>query len=78
MERIGRYDIDYVFNILRSRAFIDHSNEINGIYAISDDTAPIFKKSDWDEIEIKKITKWFYYSQLRTKICQSITTKTRL
>ncbi len=60
--------IDYVFNILRSRAFIDHSNEINGIYAIIPMILHRYlKKSDWDEIEIKKITKWFYYSQLRQR-----------
>ena len=49
---------DYVFNILRSRAFIDHSIEQWNLRNNSNDIAPIFKKSDWMN-EIKKLLSGF-------------------
>lgn len=69
--------LDYVINILRSNAFIDHTDEINSIYALVPIIVFCFdRKGDpLTELEIKKIIKWFYYSQLRTRYISQLPQK---
>lgn len=68
-KRLDEQILDYVVNILRMHAFVDHSDEINSTFALVPIIAFVFKKPSGklNEIEIKKLTKWFYYSQLRQR-----------
>jgi len=61
--------LDYVLNLLQSQAFVDHSSEINTPYALVPIIAYVSRKPDFKltQIEIKKIIKWFYYSQIRQR-----------
>ncbi|MCY4303483.1 MAG: DUF262 domain-containing protein [Aestuariivita sp.] len=68
-ERLDKQVLDYVVNILRSHAFVDHSDEINSVFALIPLIAYIYRKSNnqLTEIEIKKAVKWFYFSQIRQR-----------
>jgi hypothetical protein len=61
--------LDYACNLLQSQAFVDHSEEINSVYALVPIIAYIYRKPGHklNEAEICKIVKWFYYSQIRTR-----------
>ncbi len=58
--------LDYVFNILKSQAYIDHTKEVNSVYSFVPIIVYAFNKdNNLSQLEIKKIIKWFYYSQIR-------------
>lgn len=61
--------LDYVANILRTHAFVDHTDEINSVFALIPIISFVFHKPQGklNETEIKQIIKWFYYSQLRQR-----------
>lgn len=71
--------IDHVINILKTHAYVDHSKEINSVYAL----VPIivytynkYKKNEsFSEPEIKKIVKWYYYSQIRQRYVSQLPQK---
>lgn len=69
--------LDYVVSLLRSQAYVDHSNEINSVYAIVPIISYVFKKGkeSLTQIEIKKIIKWFYYSQIRQRYISQLQQK---
>lgn len=76
-EKLDKYVLDYAFNILQSQAFIDHTKEINSVYALVPIIKYIFNKPDGKlkEEEISKIVKWFYYSQLRQRYVSQLPQK---
>ena len=55
-EKLESNTLDYVFNILKSHAFIDHTKEINSVYALVPIIVYAFNKgkTKMTEIEIKK------------------------
>jgi len=61
--------LDYVVNIMRTHAFVDHSDEINSVYALIPIIVYVYKKGKkkLTSSEIKKMVKWFYYSQIRQR-----------
>lgn len=69
--------LDYVCNIMRSHAFIDHTKEINSVYAL----VPIIifafhkEKQTFTQQEIQKIVKRFYYSQIRQRYISQLPQK---
>ena len=69
--------LDYVMNMLRSNAYIDHTWEINSIYAL----VPIIvycydkKGKHLSDKEIRKVVKWFYYSQIRNRYVSQLPQK---
>ncbi len=69
--------LDYLVNLLRSQAYIDHSQEINSVYALIPMVAYIYKKGteSLTQDEIKKIIKWFYYSQIRQRYISQLQQK---
>lgn len=69
--------LDYVVNLLRSHAYVDHSNEINSVYALVPVIVYVFKKekTSLTQEEIKKIVKWFYYSQIRQRYISQLPQK---
>lgn len=69
--------LDYVFNILKSHAYIDHTKEINSVYALVPIIVYAYRKgkSKMSETEIKKAVKWFYYSQVRNRYISQLPQK---
>ncbi len=69
--------LDYVCNLLQSQAFIDHTEEINSVYALLPLISYAFNKPDGklNEEEIKKSIKWFYYSQIRFRYISQLPQK---
>ena len=69
--------LDYVASIMRSHAFVDHTDEINSVYALVPIIAFCFQKrgKHLDESEIRKLVKWFYYSQIRTRYVSQLPQK---
>ena len=61
--------LDYVANLLRAYAYVDHSDEINSVFALIPIISYVFKTDEatLNEQEIKKAVKWFYYSQVRQR-----------
>ena len=59
--------LDYVVNIMRSKALVDHTAEMNSIYALVPIIVYCFdrKGQHLNDLEINKMVKWFYYSQIR-------------
>src|SRR2546427_744895 len=59
----------YVVNLMRTNAFVDHTDEINSPYALVPIIVYCFDRSatHLTDAEIRKMVKWFYYSQLRTR-----------
>jgi len=76
-DQLDKYTLDYVFNIMRSQAFIDHSKEINSAYALIPIIAFAFNKgkTPLNQLEIKKAVKWFYYSQIRQRYISQLPQK---
>jgi uncharacterized protein with ParB-like and HNH nuclease domain len=69
--------LDYTFNLLQSQAFIDHTAEINSVYALVPIITYVYLKPDHKllEEEIKKVVKWFYYSQIRFRYVSQLPQK---
>lgn len=68
--------LDYVINIFKTHAYIDHSNEINSVYALIPVIVYAYNKDgELDETEIKKIVKWFYYSQIKQRYISQLQQK---
>ena len=65
--------LDYVFNIMRSQAYVDHTKEVNSVFAFIPIIVYVFNKDSesLSESEIKKVIKWFYYSQIRNRYVSS-------
>jgi len=69
--------LDYVCNLLQSQAYVDHTDEINSVYALIPLISYTFNKPDskLNEEEIKKSIKWFYYSQIRNRYISQLPQK---
>lgn len=68
--------LDYVANLLQSHAFIDHTDEINSVYALIPIIVYCFHKGDHlSDLEIRKMVKWFYYSQIRGRYVSQLPQK---
>lgn len=76
-EKLDKEVLDYVVNILQSHAYVDHSEEINSIYALIPVVVYVYNKgiTALSETEIKKVIKWFYYSQIRQRYISSLPQK---
>lgn len=69
--------LDYACNLLQSHAYVDHSSEINSVYALVPLIAYIYSKPGHklDEQEIEVAIKWFYYSQVRFRYISQLPQK---
>ncbi|QDA57216.1 GmrSD restriction endonuclease domain-containing protein [Thermomonas aquatica] len=76
-KRLDEQVLDYVVNLLRSRAFVDHTNEISSVYALVPMIVYCFDKQGTHptESEINKMVKWFYYSQVRARYVSQLPQK---
>lgn len=68
-ERLDKQVLDYMVNLLRAHAFVDHTDEINSPYALVPIIVYCFDKNGvhLTDAEIRKMVKWFYYSQIRAR-----------
>ena len=75
--RLENQVLDYVVNLLRTYAFIDHTDEINSIYALIPIIVYCFDREGQalSELEIRKMVKWFFYSQIRTRYISQLPQK---
>jgi hypothetical protein len=69
--------LDYVASVMRSHAFVDHTDEINSVYALIPIMVYCFNKGGrhLTDTEIRKLVKWFYYSQIRTRYVSQLPQK---
>lgn len=76
-DRLSKDTLDYVFNIMKSQAYIDHTKEINSVYALIPIIVYAFRKGKekMSQAEIKKAIKWFYYSQIRVRYISQLQQK---
>ncbi len=69
---LDEHVLDYIMNIMKTHAYIDHTQEINSVYALIPIIVYGYRKFQEGEKhlsqeEIKKIVKWFYFSQIRQR-----------
>jgi hypothetical protein len=76
-KRLDDQALDYAINLLRSSAFVDHTDEINSIYALVPIIVYCFDKNGQHltDSEIRKMVKWFYYSQVRARYVSQLPQK---
>ncbi len=76
-EKLDKEILDYVFNILKSQAYIDHTKEVNSVYSFVPIIVYVYKKgvNNISQLEIKKMVKWFYYSQIRNRYISQLPQK---
>jgi uncharacterized protein with ParB-like and HNH nuclease domain len=76
-ERLDKQVLDYVVNLLRTNAFVDHTQEINSPYALVPIIVYCFDKEGkyLSDTDISKMVKWFYYSQVRTRYTSQLPQK---
>ena len=76
-ERLDKQVLDYVVNLLRMRAFVDHLHEISSPYALVPIIVYCFGKkgTHLTDLEIRKMVKWFYYSQIRARYVSQLPQK---
>ena len=76
-KELDEYVLDYVLNVMKSQAFIDHTKEINSVFALVPIIVYTFnkKRDKLNDEEIKKIVKWFYYSQIRARYVSQLSSK---
>jgi uncharacterized protein with ParB-like and HNH nuclease domain len=69
--------LDYTLNLLQSQGYVDHSDEINSVYALVPIITYVYLKPNHklNEEEIKKVIKWFYYSQVRFRYISQLPQK---
>ena len=69
--------LDYVFNIMKSQAYIDHTKEVNTNFAFIPIIVYAYNKGKekLNQQEVKKIVKWFYYSQIRQRYISQLQSK---
>ena len=76
-ERLDKQVLDYVVNLLRASAFVDHFHEISSPYALVPIIVYCFDKegAHLTDLEIRKMVKWFYYSQIRARYVSQLPQK---
>lgn len=76
-DRLEKQVLDYVVNVMRANAFVDHSDEINSPYALVPIIVYCFGKNGkhLTDFEIRKMVKWFFYSQVRTRYVSQLPQK---
>ncbi|MHC9061188.1 GmrSD restriction endonuclease domain-containing protein [Nitrospira sp. CMX1] len=76
-QRLDSQVLDYVVNLLRTSAFVDHVHEISSPYALVPIIVYCFDKrgKHLNDLETRKLVKWFYYSQIRVRYVSQLPQK---
>lgn len=74
---LDTHTLDYVMNLMRSQAYIDHTKEINSVYALIPIIVYAYNKGKepLSQDEINRTVKWFYYSQIRNRYISQLPQK---
>jgi hypothetical protein len=69
--------LDLVLNLMRDKAYIEHTKEINSVYALIPIIVFVYHRGSKNltELDIKKFIKWFYYSQIRQRYVSQLPQK---
>jgi hypothetical protein len=74
--KLDSHVLDYVCNLMQSRAFVDHTKEINSVYALIPIIVYAYNHNGkMSEEKIKKAIKWFYYAQIRNRYISQLPQK---
>lgn len=75
-DKLDTDTLDYVMNLMRSKAYIDHTSEINSIYALIPIISFCFnQKEAIPEPQLWRIIKWFYFSQIKARYVSQLPQK---
>jgi hypothetical protein len=76
-DRLDTQVLDYVVNLMRANAFVDHTDEINSPYALVPVIVYCFDKDGTHlaDAELRKMVKWFFFSQVRTRYSSQLPQK---
>ena len=76
-DRLDKQVLDYVVNLMRANAYVDHTDEINSPYALVPIIVYCFDKNGAHptDAEIRKMVKWFFYSQVRARYVSQLPQK---
>ena len=76
-KRLDEQVLDYVVNLLRTHAYVDHLKEVSSPYALVPIIVYCFDKAGQHlgTLEIRKMVKWFYYSQVRARYVSQLPQK---
>ena len=76
-DKLNKYVLDYVMNLMRTKAFVDHTAEINSVYALIPVIVFCYQKhgETIPEQQLWRIIKWFYYSQIRKRYISQLPQK---
>lgn len=75
-DKLDTYTLDYVMNIMQQHAYVDHTKEINSVYALVPIIAFCYKQDNkLSQQDIAKIVKWFYFSQIRQRYISQLPQK---
>ena len=76
-QRLDKQVLDYVVNLMRTNAFVDHIHEINSPYALVPIIVYCFDKTGQHltDLETRKMVKWFFYSQIRARYVSQLPQK---
>jgi hypothetical protein len=76
-ERLENHTLDYVMRLMKTHAFVDHTKEINSVYALVPILVYVYRKGTQplSQEEINKIVKWFYYAQIRNRYASQLPQK---
>jgi uncharacterized protein with ParB-like and HNH nuclease domain len=76
-DRLENHVLDYVVTIMRDNAFVDHTHEINSPYALVPIIVYCYDKNEelLTDAQIRKMVKWFYYSQIRSRYVSQLPQK---
>jgi hypothetical protein len=68
-EKLDSHVLDYVINLIRTSAYVDHTAELNSPYTLVPIIVYCFDKNGvpLTDIEIRKAVKWFYYAHIRAR-----------
>lgn len=76
-KRLDEQVLDYAVNLLRTSAYVDHIHEISSPYALVPIVVYCFDRAgkNLSDLEIRKMVKWFYYSQIRARYVSQLPQK---
>lgn len=76
-DRLENQVLDYVVTFMRDYAFVDHTNEINSPYALVPIIVYCYDNNETllTDAQIRKMVKWFYYSQIRSRYVSQLPQK---
>ncbi len=79
-ELLSNKVLDYVMNLLRTRAYVDHTKEVNSVYALIPIIVFFYDKykrgmQPIPDDQLRRIVKWFYYSQIHARYVHQLPQK---